>query len=169
MSQFCCIWIYQGLILILFLTGVLHVLDTQRLLCLLTNIKAKNNCLKFLVNRIITDLLFQCIEWLCNTFLHLLHRKKLSHSAGKMRSYEKIFPAWSRSRWAVDEISVRRGNFQLIWTEIFYWWKLPLWRDLVGVISPPKRDNFSHVNSPLVFVNCALMTPSDQIEMCSSQ
>ena len=27
-----------------------------------------------------------------NTFLNLLHRKKLSHSAGKMRSYEKIFP-----------------------------------------------------------------------------
>ena len=93
--SFIVIWTYQGLILMLCLMGVLQLLRTQRqhkTFVFFTNIKAKNNCLKFLVNRIITELLLQCIEWLRNTFLHLLHRKKLSHSAGKMRSYEKIFP-----------------------------------------------------------------------------
>ena len=82
--------------------------------------------------------------------MHLVHRKKLSHSVGKMRSYEKIFPARPRSRSAVGEISVWRGNFQLIWTEIFCWWKLPLWRDPVEIIIPPRRDNVSHMNSPLL-------------------
>ena len=61
----------------------------------------------------------------------------------------KYFPAWPRSRSAVGEILVRRGNFLLIWTKIFYWWKLPLWRDPAGIISRPRRDNFSHMNSPL--------------------
>ena len=47
--------------------GVLQVLDTQRqhknFYVVFTNIKAKDNCLKFLVNRIITELLLlQCIE-----------------------------------------------------------------------------------------------------------
>ena len=46
--------------------GVLQVLDTQRQhknFYVFTNIKAKDNCLKFLVNRIITELLLlQCIE-----------------------------------------------------------------------------------------------------------
>ena len=60
----------------------------------------------------------------------------------------KYFPAWPRSRSAVSEVSVRRGNFQLIWIKTFYWWKLALWRDLVGIISPPRWDNFSHMNSP---------------------
>ena len=36
--------------------------------------------LKFWVNRIIIELLLQCIEWLRNAFSRLLHRKKLSHS-----------------------------------------------------------------------------------------
>ena len=95
MTQFCCIWTYQGLILILYLMGVLQLLNTQRqhkTFVFFTKIKAKNNYLKFLVNRIITELLLQCIDWLRNTLLHLIHRKKLSHSVGKIRSYEKIFP-----------------------------------------------------------------------------
>ena len=60
----------------------------------------------------------------------------------------KYFPAWPRCRSAVGEISIRRENFRLIWTKIFYWWKLPLWKDLVGIVSSPIRDNFSHMNSP---------------------
>ena len=96
MAQFYCIWTYHGLILILCLMGVLQLLDTQRqhkaFMSSLLKPRQKNSCLKFLVNRIIKELLLQCIEWLRNTFLHLFHRKKLSHSAGKMCSYEKIFP-----------------------------------------------------------------------------
>ena len=95
MAQFCYIRECQALILILYLVGVLCLLDTQRqhnTFVFSTNIKAKSNCLEYLVNRIIIELLSQCIERLRNTFLHLLHRKKLSHLAGKMRSYEKIFP-----------------------------------------------------------------------------
>ena len=60
----------------------------------------------------------------------------------------KYFPALPRPRSAKDEISIKRGNFQLIWIELFCWWKLALWRNLVGIISPPRRDNFSHMNSP---------------------
>ena len=95
MAQFCYIRECQALILILYLVGVLCLLDTQRqhnTFVFSTNIKAKSNCLEYLVNRIIIELLSQCIERLRNTFLHLLHRKKLSHLAGKMRSYKKIFP-----------------------------------------------------------------------------
>ena len=88
MAQFCCIWTYQSLIL--GFMGVLQLLDTQRKHK--TFFYQKNNCLKFLANRIIKELLLQCIEWLRNAFFHLLHRKIWSHSAGKMRSYEKIFP-----------------------------------------------------------------------------
>ena len=61
----------------------------------------------------------------------------------------KYFPAWPRFRSAVGEISIRRGYFQLIWTENFCWWKLALSQDLVEIISPPRRDNFSHMNRPL--------------------
>ena len=98
------------------------------------------------MNRIIIELLLQCIEWLRNTFLHLLQKMI---SAGKMCYMRKYFPAWPRSRWVVGEISVRRGNIQLIWTEPFCWWKLALWQDLVGIISPSRWNNFSHRNSPL--------------------
>ena len=106
LAQFCWIRKFQDLILILCLVGVICLLDTQRqhktfISSLLTS--REKNCLKFFVSRIIIELLLQCTEWLRNTFLHLLHRKKLSHSAGKMRSYEKIFPC-------LTEISIRRGN-----------------------------------------------------------
>ena len=66
---------------------------------------------------------------------------------GKWVHMRKNCIAWPRP--ALGEISVRWGHFQLIWTEIFCWWKLALWRDLVGMVSPPRRDNFSHMNSPL--------------------
>ena len=49
---------------------------------------------------------------------------KLFGSAGKMHSYEKIFPRLTGSRSAVGEILVRQGNFQLIWIELFCCWKL---------------------------------------------
>ena len=168
MAQFCCIWTYQGLILILCLMGVLQLLDTQRqhrtFMSFLTKTKTKNNCLKFLVNRIITELLLQCTEWVRNTFLHLFHRKKLLTQPGKcvhMRNPPPLPPVplpRPRSRSAVGKISVRRGNFQLIWTEIFCCWKLALWWDFVEIISPPRRDNFSHMNSPLISRNSAAIT-----------
>ena len=65
MAQFCCIRKYQGLILNLCLVGVLFLLDTQRphkTFDFFTNNKTKNKCLKFLVNRIIIEILLQCIE-----------------------------------------------------------------------------------------------------------
>ena len=73
-------------------TTIRYSKKTKNFYIFFTKTKAKTNCLKFLVNRIITELLSQCIELLRITFLHLLHRKKLSHSAGKMRACEKIFP-----------------------------------------------------------------------------
>ena len=62
MAQFCCIRKYQGLIVNLCLVGVICLLDTQREHVFFTNIKTKNNCLKFSVNRIIVELLLQCME-----------------------------------------------------------------------------------------------------------
>ena len=102
------------------------------------------------MNRIIIELLLQCIEWLCNTFLHLLSRKKLSRSAGKMRSYVKILliPAWPNSRSAVDKISVRRETFSSYELNFFVDENY-ITADLVVIISPPRRDNFTHMNSPL--------------------
>ena len=73
-------------------TTIRYLKTTENFYVFFTKTKLKNNCLSFLVNRIITELLLQCIEWLRNTFLHLLQRKKLSRSVGKMRSYQKIFP-----------------------------------------------------------------------------
>ena len=61
----------------------------------------------------------------------------------------KYFPAWPRPRFAVGKITLRLGNFQLILIELFCWWKLALWWDLVGIIFTSRRDNFSHMNSPL--------------------
>ena len=72
-------------ILILCLVGILHPLEFQRqhktfIMSSLPTPRQKYNCLTFLVNRIITGLLLQSIEWLRNTSLHLSRRKKLSHS-----------------------------------------------------------------------------------------
>ena len=89
------------------------------------------------------------IAWLRNIFLHLLCRKKFFHSAGKCIHMRKYFPAWPRPRFAVGKITLRLGNFQLILIELFCWWKLALWWDLVGIIFTSRRDNFSHMNSPL--------------------
>ena len=84
--------------LILCLVGVSLMLEIQKqhktfiMPSVLTSTQ-KNNCLRFLINRIIIELLLKCIEWLRNIFLHLLCRENvLSHSAVKMHSYEKIFP-----------------------------------------------------------------------------
>ena len=66
----------------------------------------------------------------------------------------KCLPAWPRSRSAIDEISVRWGNFQLIWIEHFCSWKLALCRDLVEIIFPSKRDNLlicTAVNADMKF------------------
>ena len=43
-------------------TTIRYSKTTNNFYLFFTNIKAKNNCLKFLVNRIITELLLQCIE-----------------------------------------------------------------------------------------------------------
>ena len=54
--------------------------------------KQENNYLRFLENIIIIELLLWCTEWLGSRFLYLLRRKKWSYSAGKMYSYELLFP-----------------------------------------------------------------------------
>ena len=116
--------------------GVIQLLDTQRqqkFYVSFTKTKTKNNCLKFLVNRIITELLLQCIEWLRNTFCTCFIEENSLTLAGKCDHVRKYIPVWPRSRWAVGEISVRGGNFQIKWIEISCWWKLPSWRDLVGL------------------------------------
>ena len=110
MTRFRCIRKYQGLILILYLVGVLSIRysKTTKLSCLL----------KFWVNRIIIELLLQCIEWLRNTFLHLLHRKKLSHSFVEMRSYEKIFPRLTQISvsWRWDLGQAGKLSAHMNWT-----------------------------------------------------
>ena len=92
--------------------------------------RQKNNCLRSLINRSITELLLDCIKY----FLHLHRRKKLSHSARKMHSFEKIFPCltkisvkcWRELGWGVK----LSANLNLI----FCWWRLELWQDLVEII-----------------------------------
>lgn len=49
----------------------------------------------------------------------------------------KHFSAWPKSWSAVSKISVRLGNFQLIWYNFCWWWKLGLWRNLVENIHTP--------------------------------
>ena len=67
-----------------------------------------------------------------------------------MHSYETIF-----SRLVEISVSYRRdlgyaGKLQLIWIEIFCWWKLALWQNLVEKIFLPKRDNFCHISRTFV-------------------
>ena len=49
----------------------------------------------------------------------MLRWEKMSHSARKMRSYEKIFPRFTEISVAGGEILVRQGNFQVMWIERF--------------------------------------------------
>ena len=141
--------------LILCLVGVLNLSEIQRqhktfiMPSLLTS-RQKNYCLRFLVNGLIIELLLQCIKWLHNSFFasaSCFVGKNDLNQPGKCIHMRKFFPAWLRSRSVLDEVSVMRGNFQLIWTELFCWWKLALWRDLAEIIFPPRRHNSSHMNS----------------------
>ena len=122
MAQFCRIRKYQGLILSLCLVGVLCLLDTQRHYKTLTSsllTPRQNNCLKFLANRIIIELLLQCVEWYVILFYTCSLGKKYLIQPRKCVHISKYFPAWPRSRSAVGEILFRRGNFRLIWIERF--------------------------------------------------
>ena len=76
-------------------------------------------------------------------------KKVISLSQENAFVWVNISSAWTRSRWAGHEISVRRGNFQLIWFEFCCCWKLGLWRDLFEINYPWSRDNFFHMNSLL--------------------
>ena len=67
-----------------------------------------------------------------------------------MHSYEKIFPRLAEISVSYREDLGYAGKLQLIWIELFCWWKLVLWQDLVEIIFPPKRDNFCHINSTFV-------------------
>ena len=130
--------------------GVSHMLEIQKqhktfiMPSVLTS-RQKNNCLRFLINRIIVELLLKCIEWLrnifCTCFVGKIYCLTRPWKCIHMRKY---FPAWPRYWSASGEMSVRRG----IWNEFFCRWKLALWRDLVEIIFPPRLNNFSHMNSP---------------------
>ena len=84
--------------LILCLVGVLNLSEIQRqhktfiMPSLLTS-RQKNYCLRFLVNRLIIELLLQCIKWLHNSFFAsaswFVGKNDLNHS-GKCN--QKIFP-----------------------------------------------------------------------------
>ena len=124
----------------------------------LTNIKGKkwmfNNCL----NNCRIIITTQCIEWFLNFFCTSFVEKNYLTQPRKWVDIRKHSSTWLRSRSAVGEISVRRGNILLIWIIFFCWWKLPLWWDLVEIIFPPRSDKFSHMNSPLIWdLICAIL------------
>ena len=89
------VWLYLNIpkldTLILCLVGVLHLLEIQRQDKTFTMLSLLRSCLRFLVNRISIKLSLQCIKWLCNIFLHLPRRKKLSHSARIWVSFKGLF------------------------------------------------------------------------------
>ena len=60
-----------------------------------------------------------------------------------MRSCEKIPPPPNR---------LAGETFRSYELKRFCWWKFALSRDLVETIFPSRRDNFSHINSPLDFI-----------------
>ena len=103
----------------------LHLLEIQRqqkvfIVSSLLIERQRNNCLLYLVNRIVRIIVIVWKRITC------IIGKNYLTQPGKCINKRKYFPACPRYRWAEDEISLRWENFQLIWTELFSWWKLGL-------------------------------------------